>query len=152
MRYISAAQRAQGFYHSFAGWIVFGVAFVLLLGAGTLLGRLPEKGGGSGGGGDRVRRWPFVVALVLMGATWVLLVSRSQAEPTLARKPFSEFPLQVGTFAGRDLEMSEDVLKLLKLTDYPMRVYVPQSAERAAAGAFEGQTRQGAAPVWLYVG
>jgi exosortase len=35
---------AQGFYHSFAGWIVFAVAFVLLLGAGTLLGRLPDGG------------------------------------------------------------------------------------------------------------
>ena len=33
---------AQGFYHSFAGWIVFAVAFVLLLGAGTLLGRLKQ--------------------------------------------------------------------------------------------------------------
>jgi exosortase A len=36
------AQAAQGFYHSFAGWIVFAVAFVLLLGTGTLLGRLPD--------------------------------------------------------------------------------------------------------------
>jgi exosortase A len=35
-------EAAQGFYHSFAGWIVFVVAFVLLLGAGTLLGRLPD--------------------------------------------------------------------------------------------------------------
>jgi exosortase len=37
-------EAAQGFYHSFAGWIVFAVAFVLLLGAGTLLGRLPDRG------------------------------------------------------------------------------------------------------------
>ena len=37
-------ETAQGFYHSFAGWIVFGVAFVLMLGAGTLLGRLPDGG------------------------------------------------------------------------------------------------------------
>ena len=37
------AEAAQGFYHSFAGWIVFGVAFVLLLGAGTLLSRIKDK-------------------------------------------------------------------------------------------------------------
>ncbi len=37
------AEAAQGFYHSFAGWVVFAVAFVLLLGAGTVLGRLPER-------------------------------------------------------------------------------------------------------------
>jgi exosortase len=36
------AEAAQGFYHSFAGWMVFAVAFVLLLGAGTLLSRLPD--------------------------------------------------------------------------------------------------------------
>jgi exosortase len=36
-------EAAQGFYHSFAGWIVFAVAFVLLLGAGALLGRLPDQ-------------------------------------------------------------------------------------------------------------
>jgi exosortase len=35
-------EAAQGFYHSFAGWIVFGVAFVLLLAAGTLLSKLPD--------------------------------------------------------------------------------------------------------------
>jgi exosortase len=36
------AEAAQGFYHSFAGWIVFAVAFLLLLGLGTLLGKLPD--------------------------------------------------------------------------------------------------------------
>jgi exosortase A len=35
-------EAAQGFYHSFAGWLVFGVAFVLLLGAGTLLSKLKD--------------------------------------------------------------------------------------------------------------
>jgi exosortase len=33
-------EAAQGFYHSFAGWIVFVVAFVLLLAVGTLLSKL----------------------------------------------------------------------------------------------------------------
>lgn len=47
LAYLVGPEMAQGFYHSFAGWIVFAVAFVLLLGAGTLLGRLPD-GGSSG--------------------------------------------------------------------------------------------------------
>ena len=98
-----------------------------------------------------MKRWPFVVALALMGSTWAFLASRSRAEPTLARKAFSELPLQLGGFAGRDLEMSQDVLDLLKLSDHVMRVYVPSSVDRPT-GAFEGQTRQAAAPVWLYVG
>jgi exosortase len=33
---------ANGFYHSFAGWIVFVVAFVLLLACGSLLSRVPD--------------------------------------------------------------------------------------------------------------
>lgn len=99
-----------------------------------------------------MKRWPFVLALVMMGGTWAFLVSRSRPEPAVARKAFSEFPLELGAFAGRDREMDERVLDLLKLTDYVMRVYVPTSSERPESGAFEGQTRQSAAPVWLYVG
>jgi exosortase len=37
-------EAAQGFYHSFAGWMVFAVAFVLLLGVGALVSRLPDGG------------------------------------------------------------------------------------------------------------
>ena len=99
-----------------------------------------------------MKRWPFVLALVMMGGTWAFLASRSRAEAPLSRKPFSDFPLQLGGFKGRDLGMDEKVLELLRLSDYVMRVYVPASVERPQAGAFEGQTRQAAAPVWLYVG
>jgi exosortase A len=35
-------ETAQGFYHTFAGWLVFVVAFALLVLASTLLARLPE--------------------------------------------------------------------------------------------------------------
>lgn len=99
-----------------------------------------------------MKRWPFVVALVMMGGTWAFLASRSGAEPSLSRKPFSEYPLQLGVFQGRDREMDERVLDLLKLTDYVQRVYLPASSEKPVAGAFEGRTRQAAAPVFLYVG
>ncbi len=99
-----------------------------------------------------MKRWPFVLALVMMGGTWAFLASRSRAEAPVPRKAFSELPLQLGVFTGRDREMDERVLDLLKLTDYAMRVYVPASSERPSAGAFEGQMRQAAAPVWLYIG
>lgn len=99
-----------------------------------------------------MKRWPFVVAIVMMGATWLLIASRSQAEPPLARKPFSQYPLALGGWVGRDLEMSEEVLGLLRLTDHVMRQYRPPVSEAAPSGAFEGQVRQAAAPVWLYVG
>jgi EpsI family protein len=98
-----------------------------------------------------MKRWPFVVALAMMAGTWALLASRSGAEPELPRKPFAEYPRELGGFVGRDLEMKAEVLDLLKLTDYVMRVYRPDPGGRPDS-AFEGQTRQAAAPVWLYVG
>jgi EpsI family protein len=99
-----------------------------------------------------MKRWPFVLAIVMMGSTWGLLTSRSRAEAELPRKPFSEFPLQLDGYSGRDREISQDVLDVLKLTDHLMRVYVPATNGPRESGAFEGQTRQAAAPVWLYVG
>ncbi len=99
-----------------------------------------------------MKRWPFVLSLVMMAGTWAFLASRSRAETEQPRKAFFGFPLQLGSFTGRDREMDERVLDLLKLSDYVMRVYVPSSSERPQSGAFEGQARQAAAPLWLYVG
>ena len=42
MAHFIGPEAAQGFYHSFAGWSVFAVAFVMLLGAGALLSRVPD--------------------------------------------------------------------------------------------------------------
>ena len=47
------SEMAQGFYHGFAGWIVFVVAFALLLGCGAVLAKVPDGGGRGGGPGDR---------------------------------------------------------------------------------------------------
>lgn len=155
-------EMAQGFYHSFAGWIVFLAAFFMLLGCGALLTRFPDgRAGPAESGATKPNaattgaqpRWLIAVALTLMAATGLLLGTRSQAEAAVPRRPFAELPLQLEGWAGRDLKMDAQVLDLLKLTDYTMRAYVPPAAgENGEAGAYEGQLRQSAAPVWLYVG
>jgi len=38
------AQAAEGFYHTFSGWLIFVVAFVLLLGSGAVLSKIGRKG------------------------------------------------------------------------------------------------------------
>jgi exosortase D (VPLPA-CTERM-specific) len=165
------AEVATGFYHGFAGWIVFVVAFALLLGCGALLTRLPDggRGGRAGPSGDgagtalgvtaapgqamaRGMTGTAVLALALMGGTWVLLASRSGAEAPIARTPFAELPLALDGWRGQDLKIDERVLDLLNLTDHANRAYAPPPAAAGVTGAFEGQLRQAAAPVFLYVG
>jgi len=99
-----------------------------------------------------MKRWPVALAVLMLGFTWAFLASRSQAEPALARKPFAELPLSLGSWTGHDFEIDDKVLAKLNLTDYLMRGYTPKQPARAAGGSFESQLRQAAAPVSIYVG
>jgi exosortase len=50
-------QVADGFFHSFSGWVVYIVAFLLLFGVGWLLDRVSGRGpGGKGGGRKQTER------------------------------------------------------------------------------------------------
>ena len=46
---------ADGFFHSFSGWVVYIAAFLLLFGVGWLLDRLAAAGAGGGGRGGAAR-------------------------------------------------------------------------------------------------
>ena len=94
-----------------------------------------------------VRRWPAIVALVMLAGTWGLLLSLSQAEPLVPRKSFAEFPLTIGDrWQGKELGIEQAILDVLKLNDYMMRVYIPQELIK------DRENRKGLAPVYLYVG
>lgn len=91
-----------------------------------------------------MKRWPIIVAVLMLVGTWGLLQSRSDAEPMLDRKPFTEFPLVLGDrWKGTELGIEQNILDVLKLSDYMMRYYVPQSP---------GNSTERRPPVWLYVG
>jgi exosortase len=55
LAHLYGPQAAEGFYHTFAGWLVFVVAFGLLLGAGGLLSLLQRTWGHTGGGFDNAQ-------------------------------------------------------------------------------------------------
>ena len=94
-----------------------------------------------------MRRWPVIVALLMLASTWGLLLSLSQAEPLLPRKSFAEFPLTIGDrWQGKELGIDQQVLDVLKLNDYMMRAYIPQELIK------DGENRKGLTPVYLYVG
>ena len=93
-----------------------------------------------------MKRWPIIVAVVMLLSTWGSLQMLSHGEPVLTKKPFLEFPLTIGgRWQGKELGLQQDVLDVLKLSDYMMRVYVPQSPKDSARA-------EHSAPVWLYVG
>lgn len=157
------SEAAQGFYHSLSGWLIFVVAFVLLLCCGAVISRI-----GKSGGQRRIpsaspiseqaqlrpsamKLWPTVVAVAMLLSIWVLLESHPQEESIPARKSFSDFPLAIAErWYGRELELDQKTLDTLKLSDYIMRVYLPATAGKDnRAVALE---KDPATPVFLYVG
>jgi len=92
-----------------------------------------------------MRHWAFAVAVAMLLSTWGSLQLLSHGEPVLSKKPFSGFPLAINDrWEGKELGIERDILDVLKLTDYMMRVYVPVRTEQAVSGF--------RLPVYLYVG
>lgn len=89
-----------------------------------------------------MKRWPVVVAVTMLLMTWGSIQLLSHGEPTLSKKPFSQFPLAINDkWRGKELGMEQSVLDILKLSDYMMRVYLPPQGGQVPA-----------TPLWLYVG
>ena len=108
-----------------------------------------------------MKKWPFVIAVLLLIGTFGLIQSFSSNEQLLSNTAFAQFPLNLAEeWIGRELGLDEEVLDVLKLSDYMMRVYVPVVAQ----GGEESELSEGEAqkshmtnvgqqlPVWLYVG
>lgn len=107
-----------------------------------------------------MRRWPIVVAVIMLVGAWGSLRAISHGEPVLSKKPFVEFPLTLGEqWQGKELGLEQNILDVLKLSDYMMRVYVPlqriEGTGNAERETMNGRREEGVkvgAPVWLYVG
>ena len=111
-----------------------------------------------------MKSWPFVIATLMLVCTWGTLQSFSDDERVLPKKPFEEFPLHItgeaARWNGKELGLEQNVLDVLKLTDYMMRVYVPvdsKTTQVTDVGHEEGVSKHTdqesiTGPVWLYVG
>jgi len=108
-----------------------------------------------------MKKWPFLTAILLLIGTLGFLQSSSKNEELRSNKAFEQFPLQLAEkWQGRELGLDEKVLDVLKLSDYMMRVYVPnvaQGGEESELSEREDQKKQmesvgSPLPVWLYVG
>ena len=109
-----------------------------------------------------MKSWPLVLATLMLLSAWGVIQSFSRGEAEMAKKAFVEFPLVLdGQWEGKELGMEDNILKVLKLTDYMMRVYSPVNTVKSLEAAkLAGETttpdpatpQSGEAPVWLYVG
>lgn len=138
------AKAAEGFFHEFAGLMVFVLAMVLLVAVGALV---KGKGVESGEAGkresdfsaskhdrlnastdiastlQRISASRFAIpAVLLIVAILFMHLHTDRAVPV--NKPFSEFPRQVAGWTMTDqYEFSANVLNVLKASDYISRQY-----------------------------
>lgn len=107
-----------------------------------------------------MKSWPFIIAIIMLTGAWSLLETVSQGEARVEKKPFAGFPLTLAKkWQGQELELEENVLRKLRLTDYLMRVYVPIPSP-GGVGRVASHGREtgspdvdgvSASPVWLYI-
>ena len=155
-------EAAQGFYHSLSGWLIFVVAFVLLLCCGAVISRIGKSEGHRRTPSatpipeqaqvrpSAMKLWPTVIAVAMLLSIWVLLESRPREESVPARKSFSDFPLAIAErWHGKELGLDQKTLDALKLSDYMMRVYLPVTADKDDRAVV--REKGPATPAFLYV-
>ena len=92
-----------------------------------------------------MKPWPFVVASLILVGTIGLIQSLSRGETPLTKKPFSEFPMTLADrWEGKDLSLDQNILDVLKVSEYVMRIYSPKPSLDSPGIA--------PVPVSLYIG
>lgn len=168
-------EAAQGFYHTFEGWLIFLVAFVFLLLGGFVLAKFGRDQVGAGQHDTptvprpqpfALQKKPIGIAMGFLCCALLAVQSLSQGERIPTKQSLQNFPLTIAErWVGTELGLEEDVLKVLRLSEYIMRVYVPSSPMAPEARPISSTARtpgpvvraiadrsSSNGPVWLYVG
>ena len=69
------------------------------------------------------RHWRFAVAVVLLGATALVLHARNGAEIIPARPPLKSFPRTLAGWNSTDISLTQDILDVLGSGDFLVRDY-----------------------------
>ena len=143
--------KAEGFFHTFSGWIIFVVSVALLFAVrrvlhwtldrsldrpvdGTLDQTTPQRlepasprdGGAKPSGGNPVMNLHshprFLLAMLPIALAAAFLHTRGQENPP-AREPLSSFPRSIGARSGIDYTIPEDIREVLGNGDFLWRLY-----------------------------
>ncbi len=137
---------AEGFIHDFEGWVVFMACLGILALEIILLHKLSTNNISRSNSGSpldkldlsmpdwsgikevfaslRVGWVALVVSVLLVLCLFIKYALTDRAEYPPERASFSEFPLQINSWTGREASIDSDVLESLKLTDYFMANYL----------------------------
>ncbi len=145
------ASAAQGFLHTFSGWLVFLLAFVLLFAVQKVIARVgPHRGETPGRQNRQIAKSPTrkmtprprpVLRALIVTACFVLaaagIARASRTEPTPPRESLEQFPMQIAGWQGESAErFDQQTLAVLGVDEYVSRIY----------------SAPGAPPVGLYIG
>jgi len=146
-------QWANGFYHLFAGWLVFVASFCFLCGEWAIIQRVYRRHRHAAGvqrppaavGPEApVHPRPLLVGLInrrivipsaILVLSLVLRIYLSAAPVAPVRQPLANFPRQVGNWQMvKDEVIDPETLNVLKADDYLQRIY--QNSEGQYASLF----------------
>ncbi len=144
---------AEGFFHTFSGWVIFISSIVVLLLEILILSLIPPRGSrrvnkieaGKGREENHLREeheittrpettfnkalWShikstqFVVIIILLGFTLVLSRGINYREQIPIAKSFVDFPLEIGQWKGSRQILEQNIIEELDFTDYVMIDY-----------------------------
>lgn len=132
-------QAAEGFFHSFSGWIVFMVCIAVLALLNYVLRFFPgktrqEKQKPAARSGERESSYRLSwatasVALAVILATPSVVNSLGQVPPLALSRPLAEFPLHFGGWQGHRTEMDPKLWDQVGGQDYVLINYAKQGQD-----------------------
>jgi exosortase D (VPLPA-CTERM-specific) len=133
--------KAEGFFHTFEGWLIFVVALIMFFAAHRII-TLFSKGspaaprkvapadvvqrheeGSSAGAGRMAGSLRFGIAAAIMLASAISLQARSRGEIFPPRAPLSALPSQIDGWTGRDEVLDQATLDILGPGEFLVRQY-----------------------------
>ena len=150
--------KANGFFHTFSGWLLFVVSLIMLFLLHRLLqmpglqfaGRwtpgpspvsIKPAGHAQWGADAPPVRSPgaavrFALAIALLLATALLLLARNRGEVFPPRQPLASFPSHIEDRQGTDTAMSREVLDILGPGEFVLRDYQDTSGDNPGVNLF----------------
>ncbi len=127
--------KAEGFFHTFSGWLIFVVALIMLFAVHRVISLIWKSGPAAPRnlahveeqptGYIRVKSRPlrFGIVAVIMLATALVLQAHSRSEFFPPRALLSFLPLQIDGWKGTDIPLDQDTLDILGAGEFLVREY-----------------------------